>query len=150
MNEKILDALMRLFALITDPTDVANNKSARVVVEAYLRGLLSATLVEEYLVRFDHYLDEYQDRSGKSSRKNISANSVKVLKICELINQQLNHREKIYVLIQLMEYVCTDSFLTSRERDFVETVSQAFNIEHTELKNLEAFIEDDISQAAVP
>ena len=36
MNEKILDALMRLFALITDPTDVANNKSARVVVEAYI------------------------------------------------------------------------------------------------------------------
>ncbi len=152
MNEKILDALMRLFALITDPTDVANNKSARVVVEAYLRGLLSASLVEEYLVRFDKYLDEYQDRKakGNSTRKNISANSVKVLKICELINQQLHHREKIYVLIQLMEYVCTDSFLTSRERDFVETVSQAFNIDHSELKNLEAFIENDISQAAVP
>ena len=61
MNEKILDALMRLFALITDPTDVANNRSARVVVEAYLRGLLSPTLVEEYLVRFDKYLDEYQE-----------------------------------------------------------------------------------------
>ncbi|MBQ5513303.1 MAG: ATP-binding cassette domain-containing protein [Bacteroidales bacterium] len=152
MNEKILDALMRLFALITDPTDVANNKSARVVVEAYLRGMLSPTLVEEYLVRFDKYLDDYQDRKakGNSSRKNISANSVKVLKICELINQQLHHREKIYVLIQLMEYVCTDSFLTSRERDFVETVSQAFNIDPAELKNLEAFIENDIHQADIP
>ena len=130
MNEKILDALMRLFALITDPTDVANNKGARVVVEAYLRGLLSPALVEEYIVRFDKYLNEYQDKnsSGKASRKNISVNSVKVLKICELINQQLHHREKIYALIQLMEYVCTDSFLTSRERDFVETVSQAFNM----------------------
>ncbi|MCR5453900.1 MAG: ATP-binding cassette domain-containing protein [Bacteroidales bacterium] len=152
MNEKILDALMRLFALITDPADFANNKSARVVVEAYLRGILSQSLVEEYLVRFDKYLDEYQDRkaTGKASRKNISVNSVKVLKICELINQQLHHREKFYVLIQLMEYVCTDSYLTSRERDFVETVSQAFNIEHSELKNLEAFIEDDIKQAAIP
>ncbi|MBO7462125.1 MAG: ATP-binding cassette domain-containing protein [Bacteroidales bacterium] len=152
MNEKILDALMRLFALITDPTDIANNKGARVVVEAYLRGFLSPALVDEYIVRFDKYLNDYQDRksSGKATRKNISVNSVKVLKICELINQQLHHREKVYVLIQLMEYVCTDSFLTSRERDFVETVSQAFNIDHSELKNLEAFIENDISQADVP
>ncbi len=152
MNEKILDALMRLFALITDPTDHVNNKSARDVVEAYLRGLISPSLVAEYLDRFDTYLESYQDRkgTGNATRKNISVNSVKVLTICELINQQLHHGEKIYVLIQLMEYVCTDSFLTAREREFVETVSQAFNIDHTELKNLEAFIEDDIEQAATP
>ncbi|MBO4771891.1 MAG: ATP-binding cassette domain-containing protein, partial [Bacteroidales bacterium] len=152
MNEKILDALMRLFALITDPTDIANNKEARVVVEVYLRGIISPSLVTEYIERYDKYLNEYQDRkaTGKATRKNISVNSVKVLKICELINQQLHHREKIYVLIQLMEYVCTDTMLSSREKEFVETVSQAFNIEYAELKNLEAFIEDDIKSAADP
>ena len=152
MNEKILDALMRLFALITDPTDIANNKEARVVVEVYLRGIISPSLVTDYIERYDKYLNEYQDRkaTGKATRKNISVNSVKVLKICELINQQLHHREKIYVLIQLMEYVCTDTMLSSREKEFVETVSQAFNIEYAELKNLEAFIEDDIKSAADP
>ena len=58
MNEKILDALMRLFALITDRDDGRYTDDARNIVGAYLQRLLSSDLVETYLAKFDKYLDE--------------------------------------------------------------------------------------------
>lgn len=151
MNEKILDALMRLFALITDPDDFDNNSESRVVVDAYLRKMLSTRLVEEYMSRYDKYLGLYQGRRGVGGiRKRISASSVKVLKICEQLNTELHHKEKIMVLIQLMEYVYSGGAMSEREKDFLETVAESFNIAHSEFLNLEALMDNDLSVAAIP
>ncbi|MCQ2252009.1 MAG: ATP-binding cassette domain-containing protein [Bacteroidales bacterium] len=149
MNEKILDALMRLFALITDPDDFSNLGRSRSVVEAYLHRMLSLHLVEVYLARYDDYLSQYQTRNtGNEVRKKISVSSVKMLKICDQLNLQLHHTEKIYVLIQLIEYGHIDTKMSDREREFVETVSEAFNMDRDEFRNLLAFLENDMSLAS--
>ncbi len=151
MNEKILDALMRLFALITDPDDFDNLAKPRAVVEAYLRGLISQSIVPRYLDRYDQYLIQYRGRtSGTGVRKQISVSSVKVLKICGELNMQLHYREKVLVLIQLIAYVYIDGRLSPREKDFIETVSQSFNIDGSEFGNILAFMENDLSLASAP
>jgi len=149
MNEKILDALMRLFALITDPDDFDNLAKPRAVVEAYLRGLISQQIVPRYMERFDMYVLQYRGRtSGNALRKQISVSSVKVLKICGELNQQLHYREKVLVIIQLIAYVYIDGKLSSREKEFIDTVSQSFNVDASEFSNILAFMENDISLAA--
>ena len=101
MNEKILDALMRLFALITDRAGSRYTDDARNVVSAYLQRHLSDDLVDEYLSKFDTYLDEQglKDNRKESERKQVSLNSVRVLKICRQINEELHQKEKFIVLI---------------------------------------------------
>ncbi len=149
MNEKILDALMRLFALITDPDDFDNLARPRGVVEAYLKGLISPQIVSKYLERYDGYLRQYRGRtSGNGVRKQISVSSVKVLKICGELNRQLHYREKVLVIIQLIAYVYIDSKLSPREKDFIETVAQSFNIDGGEFNNILAFMENDLSLAS--
>ncbi len=149
MNEKILDALMRLFALITDPDDFGNESKSRGVVEAYLRGVIPQSIVGKYLNRYDQYLLQYLGRAvGGQVRKKVSVSSVKVLKICDQLNLQLHYREKVFVAIQLIAYVYIDGVISPREKDFVVTVSQAFNLDQGEFNNLLAFMENDIAQAA--
>jgi len=50
MSEKILKALIQLFAIIARPQ--SSDSDRRVVVEAFLRGLLNEELVNEYLSIF--------------------------------------------------------------------------------------------------
>jgi len=142
MNESILNALMQLFAIIATVNEEGASHNARAIVEIYLRQQLSQTLTEKYLKLFDDYLESHLSdaKKGEKARKRMSSNSVRVLKICEQINEVLHQKEKIIVIIRLLEYVNEDGKITESEYDFISTVAETFNIEQTEFKNIEAFV----------
>lgn len=149
MNEKVLDALMRLFAFVIDPNDLGDIAKSRDVIDQYLRRILSPSLVVTYLGRYDEYINSYRDKkSGKEVRKRISSSSVKILKICTELNQNLHQRDKVFVLIQLIEYVLIGGQMNNSTRDFVETVSESFNIDHSEFLDILAFVKNDLSIAS--
>ncbi len=148
MNEKIFEILMQLFALVTDRKDGVKEQS-RLVVEAYLRGKLSINLAQKYLKIFDKYLDEYLVDNTKSDElKRLSSSSVKILKICNRINEELHLKEKFIVLIQLIEYTLIDGHMSQVEQEYIHTVGESFNISKTEYTNIIAFIKNDIESAA--
>lgn len=140
MSEKLLKALMQLFAIIAD-VDELNNKS-RIVVEHFLRQRLAQDQVEVYLQHYDDYLESHHKVSAKKEgkRKKTSLNSVKVLKICTQINGELEQRQKIFVLLRLVEYINTDKSPTDQELEFVDTVSDVFNIPNEELQDIKKFV----------
>ena len=79
MSERILKALMQLFAIVADYDGVSNR--SRSVVETFLKQRLNLELIEEYLKLYDDYLEAHHQISKKkkdSSRKRTSLNSVKV------------------------------------------------------------------------
>lgn len=139
MNESILKALMRLFAIIANADSNAVSESARKVVINYLSVMLNKKHIDIYINIFDEFVKIYHHakRGDKQKvRKQTSLNSVKVLKICSEINEELNQKEKIVVLIRLLEFVNENEVITEKEYDFVKTVSDIFNISDTEFKNI--------------
>jgi ABC transport system ATP-binding/permease protein len=140
MSERILKALMQLFALVAD-VDELTNKS-RIIVELFLKQQLSQDMVEEYLTIYDEYLEVHHKVSQKKEgkKKRTSLNSVKVLKICTQINTELTQRQKVVVLIRLIEYVNSDQNINEQELEFVDTVAESFNISKEEFNNCLSFI----------
>jgi len=140
MSEKLLKALVQLFAIIADVDDL-NNKS-RIVVENFLKQRLSQDQVSEYLVHYDNYLETHHKISKKKEgkKKRTSVNSVKVLRICTQINSELEQRQKVFVLLRLVEYINTDKVATEQEIEFVSTVAEVFNIPVEELDDIKTFI----------
>ena len=59
MSEKILRALMRLFAIIAKSDD--NSSEARGIVHSYLKQQLNKEQVDEYLNIYDEYLTKKGD-----------------------------------------------------------------------------------------
>ena len=139
MSEKLLKALMQLFAIIAD-VDELTNKS-RIVVENFLNQRLSKDQVDVYLQHYDEYLETHHKVSKKKEgkRKKTAVNSVKVLKICTQINAELEQRQKVFVLIRLVEYINIGKRPSEQEIEFVETVADVFNIPAEELKDITAF-----------
>lgn len=144
MSEAILKALMQLFALIVDIDEVKEvSEEEKSIVRAFLSRQLSSELVEKYMKVFDEYLHLYHGdqiaRGSLKDKKRTSLTAVRILGICEKINEELEQKQKIYVIIQLIEYIAYGIEIVEKELDFLETVASAFNVPDEEYQNILRF-----------
>jgi hypothetical protein len=138
MSEKILKALMELFAIIASPE--GNGKDRRSVVLSFLSRQLNQDLVKEYISIFESYYEKHQALNIERGNKRIGADSVKVLRICNDINKELAQKQKIIVLVQLFEFVKSNSCeISDQEFAFITAVSDSFNIPQQEFNLIREF-----------
>jgi ABC transport system ATP-binding/permease protein len=142
MSERILRALMQMFAIIAKVDGI--NNTGRLIVQSFLKQQLNLEQVETYLKIFDDYLEAHQhaSRRKEGAAKRTSLNSVKVLKICTQVNQELEQPQKVIVLIRLLEFIYSSNEISHQEYEFVNTVAETFNIPREEFLLLKSFIED--------
>ena len=154
MSESILKALMLLFAIIARPVtgdepEGSDYSDRRRVVEEFLKNQLNQELVTEYLKVFDYYYNLYQEKQSEKSKskKRTSSSSVRVLKICSQINEELIQQQKVVVLIRLLEFVKPEEGeVTEQEMAFISTVSETFYIPETEFTLLRDFVLNPFEQ----
>jgi len=145
MSEPILKALIQLFALISDVHDDREISSrGRDIVRLFLARHLNNEQVLKYMGMFEEYIRIYHpDNISKGSiqdRKRTSLTAMRILAICEKINEELHQKQKIYVMVQMMDFISFSADITEKELDFLETVATAFNIHKAEYDDLRCFI----------
>jgi len=135
---------MQMFSIIAKVDGI--NNTGRQIVQSFLKQQLSAEQVETYLKIFDEYLESNTAASKKKegAAKRTSLNSVKVLKICTQINQELEQTQKVIVLLRLLEFIYSSNEISEQEYEFVVTVADTFNIPNEEFTLLKSFIEDKV------
>lgn len=144
MSEQILRALMQMFAIIAKVDGITN--TGRNIVQSYLRQQLNEEQVQKYLKIFDEYLEQYHQVSQKKegAAKKTALNSVKILKICSQINEELEQTQKFVVLVRLLEFIHSSNQISEQELEFVETVAETFNIDRKDFENIKHFVEQGI------
>ncbi|MBN8702693.1 MAG: ATP-binding cassette domain-containing protein [Bacteroidetes bacterium] len=145
MSERILKALMQLFAIIARVDGITTD--GRAIVQSFLKQQLNLEQVELYLKSFDEFLEAHHQVSKRKdgSQKRTSVNSVKVLKICTQINAELTQKQKVVVLIRLLEFIHSSYEISSQELEFVTTVADTFNIDEQEFLRCLNFIKSNIN-----
>ncbi len=139
MSAGILRALMQLFAIISG----SRKESGREIVAVFLRQQLNKELVNKYLELYSEYAEKFH--KGKNTEKRTSMASVKVLRICDQINEELQQKEKFFVLVRLLEFIHEYTDTGDQEWEFIQTVADAFNVEEynfLKIKDLIAFNDD--------
>ncbi len=145
MSEPILKALMQLFALIVDVhNDTFLNSQKENIVKSFLARHLNTELIARYYKVFQDYIElfnaESVEKDSIRDRKRVSLNAMKILSICEKINEELQQQQKIYVLVQLMDFISSGKEITENQFDFIQTVATAFNIEGKEYQDIKGLI----------
>lgn len=140
MSEKILKALMQLFAIIAHPS--SNAESRRSIVAYFLSRQLNQTTADTYLAIFDDYYNTHQEKLQEKGRrkKRFSSSSVRVLKICTQINKELTQKQKYVVLVQLLEFVKSGGTVSEQEMAFVSTVADTFHIQDNDYQHIRDFV----------
>jgi len=145
MSEAILKAMMQLFALIVDIDEIQEiSEKERSIIRAFLARQLNSELTEKYMAIFENYLQHYHhdtiDKQSVKRKKRTSLTAVRILSICEQINEELEQRQKIYVIIQLVEYIAYGIEIRETELEFLLTVANAFNIDEEEYQQILHFV----------
>jgi ABC-type multidrug transport system ATPase subunit len=148
MSEEILKALTQLFAIITKqdggPTDVE-----RKFVDDFFKARLAAETVAEYIALYNEFLVDKRkkrlDKEGNERKARVSTmtsmkDSVRTLAICKKINKTLAQKQKVIVVIQLLELINSDKNFSDQRREIINTVSEVFNIQNKEYEIIEQFV----------
>jgi len=145
MSEEILKALTQLFAIITKQ-DGGVTEIERNFVISFFQQELDQDSVKEYLELYDKFAGygeekKKEDDEKKKKRKLTSVrDSVRTLAICKKINKTLTQKQKVVVLVKLLELVSSDNNFTSQRMEIIDTVSTVFNIVKNEFKLIESFV----------
>ena len=156
MSERILKALMQLFAIVAkidvieESDEIVAAETSKKIVEILLKQDLNSELVTKYLKIFDQFIKERHGtkRVKDSKKKRTSVNSVKVLRICTQINEELEQRQKIIVLIRILEFIFADNLHSENELAFAETVADTFNVKKEEYQEILQFVETSNNKLA--
>ncbi len=142
MSEEILKALTQLYAIITKQ-DGGVTENERNFVISIFKGDLDQSSIQEYLSLYDEYAgygkEEESGTDKKKSKLTSVKDSVRTLAICRKINKTLTQKQKVVVLIKLLELVGSDRNLTTQRMEIVNTVSEVFNISNEEYRQIEKF-----------
>ncbi len=143
MNESILKALMQLFAIVVDVDRNGISPYAREVVEAYLDNEFSSEQVELYLKQFDNYISQFHTKEIQVQQNNQEYKypiSDRVSEISSVINKEFEQHQKVWLILQLIEFIGDSRIDTPNKLDFVKSVASQFNIKEFEFNNGKEFI----------
>ncbi|WP_340152556.1 ATP-binding cassette domain-containing protein [uncultured Marivirga sp.] len=146
MSEEILKALTQLFGIITKQDGGATEKERNFVI-GFFQQELDQDSIKEYLELYDKLVGwgeepEKEEEDGKAKKKKLTSvrDSVRTLAICKKINKTLTQKQKVVVLIKLLEMVSSDKNFTPQRMEIIDTVSNVFNIVKDEFKLIESFV----------
>jgi ABC transport system ATP-binding/permease protein len=141
MSEEILKALTQLFAIITKQ-DGGVTENERQFVITFFRTELDQDSIKEYLELYDNISGYNKIGTGEEEKHKLTSvkDSVKTLGICKKINKTLTQKQKVVVLIKLLELIGSDKNFTPQRIEIINTVSTVFNIDQTEYDLIEKFI----------
>ncbi len=141
MSEEILKALTQLFAIITKQDSGATANERNYVIR-FFQQELDQDSVQSYLALYDE-LAGYGAEEKNEPKLTSVKDSVKTLGICRKINKTLTQKQKVIVLIRLLELVNSDKNFTPQRLSIIDTVSDVFNIGKEEFQLIESVVLKD-------
>lgn len=140
MSEEILKAITQLFAIITKQ-DRGASKAERDFVIRFFQQELDHASIQEYVELYDQ-LSGYNKSGEEGSTEKLTSvrDSVKTLGLCRKINKTLTQKQKVVVLIKLLELMSSDGNFAAQRMEIINTVSNVFNISASEYDLIESFV----------
>ena len=112
VNENILKALMRLFAITADVNKEGHTGNEREIVLEYLQRQFSSEHVNSYIRYYDEYLLRYHPelmyQNDDEAQKQTTINYNILLEICRQINEELEQFQKVIVVAHLLDFIYSD------------------------------------------
>ena len=146
MSELLLEALMQLFALLTDVSKEKEIGQARLKVDDFLKFVFNSDYVTASLKRYDFFLEKYHKNTFSESRtkrqQQTTYNLDKLEHICNQLNEEMEAVDK-HILITLMLNFIQKEKVTADEEQFVDMLAKLLQLDKDDYRNLRYFILND-------
>jgi len=121
MSEELLKAIIRLLVIVAKEESEVNEME-KDNVRQFLYENVSREDTKHYLKILDRYISEINTDNGKDDKANIKEITVKM-------NHELTQRQKLVVMIKLMELIIADEKITEREIKLLYFIGEELRFE---------------------
>lgn len=144
MSESLLEALMQLFALLSDIIQEKEEARTRSLVEFFLTKYYNKEFVDKYLERYDYHLSRYKNDNPSSTKEEVDKTTakryLKILDISKQVNKEMEEEPRIILVGLLLNFLKSDSETPEDALSFVGVVAREIQIDETDFKNILKFI----------
>ncbi len=145
MNEQLLKAITRLFAIVAKERVTEEEKHK---LEEFLLDHIDAEEIEDYLQIFEEYSvsREFQENGGTPSgmmdptTEDFVEEWANIVLICKHINMELTGYQKIVMLIKIIELILADELLSERQANLLFYITQLIKSDYNQVKVIKDFI----------
>jgi len=131
MSTKLLEALIKLFAIIAKEDGVTREE--RENVRLVLSYELNERITESYLELFDR-------EAEKLLQVRETTDEPLIQELCFSLNKELTRHQKISVLLQLIAITIADGIVTEREDELIAHIREGLHIEEQEGKAIRQYV----------
>lgn len=132
MSEPVLKAILRLFALVAKEDLVT--KQEREYIEAFLNDHLSQNVVHHHLALFDGFVNELPPSLSAEKESEI------IKQICGSINAEIDQKQKVVLMVELMTVVLADNSISEREETITKSIAHTLNITAQDLILIKKYV----------
>jgi len=145
MSEPVLNAIMRLFALLAKEDQIT--KQEREFIHAFLSDHLSEKGADNHMQLFDEFAIEISNKLSATQEKDT------ILEICRSINKEVAQKQKVVIMLELLSVIMADGTMSAREQSLAQIISDSLYIQAQDLslithylvaKNRDQINHDDI------
>ena len=129
MSEKILKALLELFAILAKKGSVTEDE--RTAIKDYLESTLSEEAAQKYMATFDGYVKSIGNKEDEDPER--------ISIICKTINAEFTYPQKVILTLQLFELILADGEISDDETAILNSVCEQINVSEYIRKNLKEF-----------
>ncbi len=139
MNESILKALMRLFAIVANLGKMPNSGNEREIVVDYLERQYSNEIVQKFIQYFDEQVTFYHSNNKDNVDSENTTPYQSIIDICTQINLELEQEQKLIVLIYLIDCLNRSNEFSEDESRFLYTLVGELKLDRAEFIDLQYF-----------
>ncbi len=143
MNEGVLKALMKLFAILANVSESGQTRNDRYIVYEYLHRQFSNELVTRYLLYFDDHVKLFnpplQNWETDAIAKRDKDKKSNLIKLCEQLNEELRRDQKILIIVHLLDFIYQTENLDDFQVELMDTLADKLLIDKNEYGDIVNF-----------
>lgn len=133
MSEPLLKAILRLFAVVAREDEVTHQE--RDQIRRFLDEHLSQHAVDTYL----KFFDEYSSAGRGEPTPELHVELARLEELCATINADLTQKQKVVIILELVNIVQADGEISERERTLLLAIGNSFKIHPDEIEAILVF-----------
>jgi uncharacterized tellurite resistance protein B-like protein len=132
MSEPVLNAIMRLFALVAKEDHITTQE--REYIQVFLSDHLSQKATEDHMRLFDEFAVDISNKLSATQEKDT------ILEICRSINKEVAQKQKVVIMLELLSVIMADGNISPREQSIAQTISESLNIQPQDLSLITHYV----------
>ncbi len=142
MNEQLLKAITRLFAIVAKERVTEIEK---IKIQEFLLDHIDAEDIDDYLSVFDEYYQSEERIKQDTELMNASTADfveewANIVLICKHINMELTEYQKTVLLLKIIELLLADGFLSERQTNLLYYISQLVKFDFRQVNSIKDFV----------